>query len=92
MKRENIQIDGNFLMKLIHNNPSALDKDYELIENKIHSCDEEDGGGWYTVVIKRKSDDKYFTMEYCDWEMNNREISGDLVEVFPRQVTITIYE
>ena len=92
MKRENIQIDSKSLMKLIHNNPSEADKDYELIENKIHSCDEEDGGGWYTVIIKRKSDNKYFSMEYCDWEMRNHEISGFLDEVFPKQVTITIFE
>lgn len=91
MKRESIQIDKNLLKKLIFN-AVRTHEEYELIESKIHSCDEEDGGGWYTVIIKRKSDNKYFSMEYCDWDIKNNELGGFLEEVFPKQVTITIYE
>jgi hypothetical protein len=94
MSREKINISKLILREVLGGKYSK-NPDYELMENKIDSSDEEDGGAWHSVVIKRKSDERYFGFEYCDWDMIynfDRDFPEELTEVFPKQVTITIYE
>jgi len=90
MKREKITIPKDDLMPLL--GKGYYNKEYRCEDLKIDSCDEEDGGGWYTVILKRLSDNKYFQLNYCDWDNKNDEMPEKLEEVFPRQVTITIFE
>lgn len=100
MKRETIKIDKEILQMIIFNDSSKMKKlkipiEYEMIENKITSADTEDGGADHTVVIKRLSDDKYFSVDYSDWDMEynfDRDFPETLSEVFPKQITITIFE
>lgn len=90
--RETIEVKGkNNLKNLL--NVGQKDSEFECVKSEISSCDEEDGGGWYRVVLKRLSDEKYFQFEYCDWEIQNSDpLAVQLKEVFPTQVTVTIYK
>lgn len=54
------------------------------------------GGTVYYIVIRRKSDDKYFKVKYkyddntSITDCNEWPLIAE--EVFPRQITITVYE
>ncbi len=70
---------------------------YELVENKINSVDEGDGGTDYTAIIKRKSDGKFFKLDFQEWDIDwekspDFDICEDLIEVFRESKTITIYK
>jgi hypothetical protein len=70
---------------------------YEVIQETINSVDEGDGGSDNTVVIKRKSDNKYFSFDYQDWDINWEcghfdDFNPDIEEVFPKEITTIIYE
>lgn len=91
-EKERIVIDRHTLRDIIY---GEKEKDYKLIHDKITSSDPEDGGADHEVVINRKSDNKFFTFYYSDWDMDynfERDFPENLVEVYPKKVTITIYE
>lgn len=74
----------------------------------LTSSDDEDGGGHYDVIIKKISTSQFFKATYCDWDINNTDydeeadeededsfesdLDNDLVEVFPEEVTVTVYK
>ncbi len=66
------------------------------IIRETNCCDCEDGGGDYTLIIKRVSDDRYFEIGYQGWDIDNDfedfEDEVELKEVTPKQKTITVYE
>lgn len=53
-----------------------------------------DGDGeWWRVIVKRKSDGKHFEFQWGYSENTSRYLyEDDLVEVFPKVITTTIYE
>lgn len=71
------------------------EKDFVLIEDKIISSDPEDGGADHEVIIQRRFDDKFFGFSYSDWDLGDnflRDFPNKVVEMFPKNVMITIYE
>ena len=45
------------------------------------------------VVVERISDNKFFKSEFSDWGSGGKEwLSYTFTEVFPKQITTTIYE
>jgi len=105
MQREKIIIDKYVLNVLLDNlrgddedlaNPNDVNK-YELIENNINSVDEGDGGVDYTAIIKRIKDGKFFKLNFQEWDIDwekspDFDMPEDLTEVFPKQITMTVYE
>jgi len=92
MSREKIKVDKEELREVIY---GATKSDFKVVENKITSSDPEDGGADHTLVIQRKSDNKYFRMYYSDWDMDynfERDFPEELTEVIPEQVTITVFK
>ena len=95
MEREEIHINKEILSQLTSTYFVPVDVDYEHYSNEITGSDSEDGGADHTLVIKRKSDGKYFQMYYTDWDMEynfDSDFPEDLTEVFPKTVTTIIFE
>lgn len=70
---------------------------YEFIEEKIRNVDEYDGGADYEAIIKRKSDDRFYKLTYQEWDIDWEKgdfnnFPEELIEVYPKQITKTIYE
>jgi hypothetical protein len=99
MKREQIELDKDFVHENLtygtgryyeHNGD-----EYQVIENKITSADSEDGGGWHTLVIQRKSDQRFFRKYYCDWDIEynfDRDFDGTFSETIAKEKTILVFE
>jgi hypothetical protein len=68
---------------------------WKFIEKVLTYCDCEDGGGWYKLIIQSKLDNKFYLIEYCDWDIDNDDLvnytQDNLLEVFPKVVTKIIY-
>ena len=78
--------------------------DFEEVERNLTDSDDEDGGGEYELILKEKSTGKFFQMNFCDWDVSNTDyreetdtvgercdLPTELVEVFPKTITKTIY-
>lgn len=90
--REKVHIKRKKLRDIIREDDS---NEFILILDEITSSDTEDGGADHQVVIQRKSDNKFFGFNYSDWDISynfKRDFPNKVIEVFPRQVMITIYE
>lgn len=104
MKRKILDIDPVILYKMFamgNNDVSG----YSVVEDRITSSDPEDGGADHDYVIQDTSTGEFYSGSYSDWDIDNTEydeeddVIGDrndfgtrLTQVFPRQVTITVYE
>lgn len=92
MERENITIDKKLLRDILRGERRI---EYTLIYDNIISSDPEDGGADHEVVIRRNYDRKFFRLYYTDWDMTynfHRDFPEKLTEVFPKQITKTIYQ
>ena len=90
--REVIHIDKEYLVEILNQYDES---EYVLVRAEITGSDPEDGGADNYAVIQRRSDDKCFSVTYTDWDRYynfDRDFPEDLIEVFPKQVTVTIYE
>lgn len=72
-------------------------ENYELISNTINSVDTGDGGYEATAIIKRINDNKFFKLNYQEWDFyweyaDIKNWKPKLTEVFPRETMVTIYE
>lgn len=115
MKRETINIEDELLYNILTEFEILEDDiteeeqidmrtscNYKLIENPIVGHDEYDGGASYEGIIQRRSDGKFFKIEYTDWDLDHSDTVGpytknvsldtNLKEVFPEQITKTIYK
>lgn len=76
-----------------------------LIEDNINNVDPEDGGGDHYYAILDKTTGKYYSGDYCEWDIyynfdydeetgkvSRCDFNNELTEVFPKQKTITVYE
>jgi hypothetical protein len=106
--RETLEIKPETLYNLISNsgwgsNPTV--DGFIVVEDKITSSDAEDGGADHDIIIKELATDKFFKGGYTDWDMDNTDydeeddeigdrcdLNTSLIQVFPKQVTVTIYE
>ena len=81
------------LKSLIHGENYALSgTDYEFVELIQTDFDGEKGYVDYHVIIKRISDGKYFRGYGDDWGRGEYNVHPNFEEVFPRQITKTVYE
>lgn len=77
---------------------------FKVIEDKIKSSDTEDGGADHEYVIQEISTGRFFKGYYSDWDIENTDydeeedvcdgridLNCNLQEVFPEQITITVY-
>ena|SRR6478752_6972258 len=66
------------------------------IKEEISCCDCEDGGGDYRLIIKRLSDNKYFSISYQGWDRENDfedfEDEVELDEVIPTEEVVIVYK
>lgn len=65
---------------------------YELIQSENLDIDLEKGYTEIRDVFRREADSKYFKVEYVDSYDYSRFLEAEAVEVFPKEVTIIIYE
>lgn len=95
--REKIELDKDVARELTSKwgNKRGAEFGYEHAQDIITSSDPEDGGADHILIIKRLSDGKYFRKYYSDWDIDynyDRDWDGCFEEVFPRQITTTIFE
>ena len=91
MEREQIKIENDELQEIVY----GEHEEWETVEARVD-------GTWrhgteHTGVFKRLSDGKFFRMDWrdsvkdeCEWDDMNYGCTAK--EVFPKQMTITIYE
>lgn len=65
--------------------------DFEIIETTVEYTDLEKAYENRRVIVKRISDGKFFEGSFT-FSYRDNYYNTDLTEVFPREVTITIYE
>lgn len=65
---------------------------FKFIQEESTYFDGEKGYTNYDVIMQRKSDSKFFKGSYEDWGAGDKEVELKWEEVFPKQVTITVYE
>jgi hypothetical protein len=89
MEREVYNVDEEMWGDYTSSGPWELDGEiYEFIEDyPSHDCD----GECHNVVVKRKSDGKYFQFEWF-YDNGHYYFENQLVEVFPKAITRTVYE
>lgn len=93
-----MKIKQSTVYKLIKNhfsNPSSPIDGFQVIEDILVSHDEEDGGGSHELVIKKIKSNKFYQIDYTDWDLNDFEGSDDeveqLIEVEPKEEVIIKY-
>jgi hypothetical protein len=91
MERQTVSISNEDLQDIVYGDH----EDWIVIESKVD-------GNWrhgteHTGVFQRASDGKFFRMDWrdsvkdeCEWRDMNYGCTAK--EVFPREVTVTIYE
>lgn len=90
--REVINIDKDKIIEILNQYDES---EYVFIKEDIVGSDPEDGGADNIAIIQRRSDNKFFSIYYTDWDRFynfDTDFPEELIEVFPKQVTITIYE
>lgn len=75
---------------------------FELIEEKITSHDEYDGGAYYESIIEDKINNRFYKCRYNDWNLNAQDSIGpydedgvtleSAYEVFPTEIITIKYE
>lgn len=86
MKRDTIELN---IEGYIEDN---LPEEFEFIKSEEVDFDSEKGFCTYEVIIKRLSDNKYFKNTYTRYQSQNNWDSFTWEEVFPKSITITMYE
>lgn len=98
-KRETVRLEGDVddITELVCY--GGRHDEWEFIEEDISNVDLEKGGKDMEVILKRKSDDKFFKFEF--YKTNHHSLDEDAcgndwplrgTEVFPKSITITKYE
>ena len=65
---------------------------YKRIKSENLYIDLEKGYTERRDIFKRDTDNKYFMVEYVDSYDYTRFLESEAVEVFPKEVTVVIYE
>lgn len=104
MERDKVELSEHYLRSLLDEEYEGYieneEFDYEYIQDKISDYDLDKSYEDHTVIIKRKSDDKYFSFDYSSSYYHDLFSDGMgwtgfpaiAYEVFPKQITKTIYE
>lgn len=88
MEREYIIITEEKIDDFTSEGPWEIDNEtYEFIETYLLSGD----GEGHSVIVQRKSDQKFFEFTWLSWSQNYH-YHEEWKEVFPKLVTKTIYE
>lgn len=69
-----------------------ISDDFKIIQEEIVDFDLEKGYKDIEVIVRRKSDNKYFKGSYTSSPYIGRDYDPDLFEVFPEAKTITVYK
>lgn len=91
MKRETFKFKDEELIEQLFNDDDP-NSDFEFIEENQTYYDTEKGCSDYRVIVKRKSDGKYFEGNYTKWPAGGSKYDMEIEEVFPKKITKTIYE
>lgn len=87
-----MKIELKDLEKLVYTDSTD---NWKFIEDTITSADSEDGGAYHDLIIQNKLDNKFYIIEYSDWDIENEDLINytysDLEEVFPKEIQKTIY-
>ena len=65
---------------------------YTKVSSEITDTDLEKGYQEVKMVFKRNSDNTFFEINYLDSYDSSEFLESEATEVFPKQVTTTIYE
>ena len=94
MEREDIHLDVDTFTSLVYDES----KEYKKVDEVVDYIDLGKGIKSCTLVVKRKSDNKFFRFEYNSDDENSLDIRGLAnrfpmcgSEVFPEVITTTIY-
>lgn len=68
-----IKIDPKILYKIITGVKSVPVEGFLFVENNLISSDQEDGGGEYVMIIKEVESGKFYSVSYCDWDIENTD-------------------
>lgn len=102
-----MEIKLSTVRDVCYNKHDLGNDEWELVESNITGSDEYDGGVDYEAIMRNKTTGDFYKATYQEWDMDweksgfeedEEEFSIDngqvaeLVQVYPKQVTITIYE
>ena len=88
-----MEISNDILINLIKNQTNTpIIKGYQMVEHTITGSDPEDGGTDYEMVIKNIEENRYYLLGYCDWDVQNEEIDTNVLEVYPVEKMVIVYE
>jgi hypothetical protein len=98
--REKVELSRDILYNLIGSYGGNGDfEGWRFVDDEITSSDPEDGGAEHSSIILRIEDEKYFLFDWNDWDRENNHDGGNfrqetyvVEEVFPKQITTTVYE
>lgn len=62
-------------------NPTHKRYDWKIVESKLTSSDQEDGGGHYDCILQHIPTSRFYETTYCDWDMENTEFDEELGKV-----------
>lgn len=94
MSKEIKKLETDVLIDIVRSYNKKEINGFILVEDTITSSDPEDGGADHIAIIQEVSTGKYYRFDYQDWDIdyNEDDISGEVEEVFPKQVITTVYE
>lgn len=94
MSKEKIRLEDNEDNKrlILYEGDDLNNTDFEWIEEKQVDFDSEKGSADFDVILKRKSDGKFFKFFKLKGSAGWRETDFHGVEVVPKQVTLIVYE
>jgi len=92
MKREEIELDKETVHEHLISSWEKGTDEYKHVLDTIHNVDEGDGGADRTLVIQRLSDNKFFSVNYTDWDMVDIEGTMIFTEAYAVEKTIISYE
>jgi len=88
-------IDQELLLNILDNMfNKPIIEDWQIVQHNIVGNDPEDGGANHEVILKKVSENKFYLCTYFDWDKdyNPDDLDTELIEVFPKEKTITVYE
>ena len=90
MNRETINISDLPYWQMIATEDSI--EGFEYIQEEQTDFDTEKAFATFEIIVRRLSDGKYFKVDHSRWGAGGRQTNPIITEVFPKQITTTIYE
>lgn len=94
MNKEKISLEDNYSNQrlVLYQGDDSDNQEFEYTDEVPSGSDGEKGWTYYSVILRRKSDSKYFKFEKMHGSAGMRRTDFEGREVVPKEVKTTIYE